>query len=52
MISFNIGTEKQHVANDYARILHEAIVECQKIISLSLNNIAKSLGQQFHSKPD
>ncbi|KAH9424744.1 carbohydrate binding [Dermatophagoides pteronyssinus] len=46
------GTEKQHVANDYARILHEAIVECQQIISLSLNNIAKSLGQQFHSKPD
>lgn len=24
------GTEKQHVANDYARLLYEAIVECER----------------------
>lgn len=24
------GTEKQHVANDYARLLNEAIEECEE----------------------
>lgn len=24
------GTEKQKVADDYARLLHEGVVECQK----------------------
>jgi len=25
------GTEKQHVANDYARLLHMGVEECHKI---------------------
>lgn len=25
------GTEKQHVAEDYALLLHKGVVECQKI---------------------
>lgn len=25
------GTEKQHVADDYARLLHVGVTECQKI---------------------
>lgn len=24
------GTEKQHVAEDYARLVHQGVVECQK----------------------
>lgn len=27
------GTEKQHVANDYARMLDEGVAECQNIQS-------------------
>lgn len=27
------GTEKQHVANDYARMLHIGVTECQSIQS-------------------
>lgn len=27
------GTEKQHVANDYARLLHKGVVECQKTLT-------------------
>ncbi|KAH7644224.1 lysosomal alpha-mannosidase-like protein 2 [Dermatophagoides farinae] len=46
------GTEKQHVANDYARLLHKAIVECQQVISQSFGNIAKNLGLEFHSQPE
>lgn len=27
------GTEKQHVADDYARLLDEGVVECQRVQS-------------------
>ena len=33
------GTEKQHVANDYAMRLHIGQVECQSVISSSLNKL-------------
>ena len=39
------GTEKQHVANDYAMRLHIGQVECQSVISSSLNKLS------FQSKP-
>ena len=36
----NSGTEKQHVANDYAKRLHIGQVECQKVMTAALNQLA------------
>ncbi|XP_044750282.1 lysosomal alpha-mannosidase isoform X3 [Coccinella septempunctata] len=36
------GTEKEHVAHDYARILTEAIKECEIISSKALNKLVES----------
>lgn len=33
------GTEKQHVADDYARLLHEAITSCQVNVGETLNQL-------------
>ena len=30
------GTEKQHVANDYARILYNAIENCNDVVNTAL----------------
>ena len=34
------GTEKQHVANDYAKRLHIGEVECRSVIATVLNDLA------------
>ena len=34
------GTEKQHVANDYAKRLHIGEVECRSVMSTVLNDLA------------
>ena len=34
---FCSGTERQHVADDYAKRLHIGEVECRQVISTSLN---------------
>ena len=34
------GTEKQHVANDYAKRLHIGEVECRDVMSKTLNTLA------------
>lgn len=31
------GTEKQHVADDYAHMLHNGEVECREVVSTALN---------------
>ncbi len=37
------GTEKQHVADDYARMLYEGIEDCDVVMASSLNNLISGL---------
>lgn len=50
------GTEKEHVASDYSRILHQAIAACGANTKSSLNQFttgkAPSPEQKAHSSPD
>ncbi|XP_050536748.1 lysosomal alpha-mannosidase-like [Daktulosphaira vitifoliae] len=43
------GTEKQHVANDYARILSEAISKCEEVSSSVLSNIVGNKSLKFET---
>lgn len=40
-IILSSGTERQHVTNDYAKRLHIGEVECQQVMSASLNAMMK-----------
>ena len=36
---FNSGTEKQHVADDYAKRLHIGEAECNEVVAAALNSL-------------
>lgn len=40
------GTEKQHVADDYAHLLHDAIAGCERNAHEILNRITSGIGRQ------
>ena len=40
MIMYDSGTEKQHVADDYAKRLHVGEVECRSVMATVLNDLA------------